>query len=74
MFESEDWHRLFKEIYRVSLKKRSFTRLAPKPLHKALLVVINHKALLVVKERFFRDTLYDFDFLSSFDLKLRLKD
>ena len=25
--------------YRVSLKKRSFTRLAPKPLHKALLVL-----------------------------------
>ena len=25
--------------YRVSLKKRSLTRLAPKPLHKALLVL-----------------------------------
>ena len=41
-FESEEFKKSEKVVagmYRVSLKKRSFTRLAPKPLHKALLVL-----------------------------------
>ena len=39
MFRPSAWKVVKTKKYRVSLKKRSFTRLASKPLHKALLVL-----------------------------------